>query len=107
MAEYLAAEVIETHGLTTPLTWIEHYPKHSGKPGEYSLVRFSSWRLEEVCLGGAWRWRVGSPNWSPSGPEEVEELIKQHMRSLCPFFHEGAKTARSPEVKSDEVPTHF
>jgi TATA-binding protein-associated factor Taf7 len=24
MAEYLAAEVIEEHGLTTPLTWVEH-----------------------------------------------------------------------------------
>ncbi len=41
MAEYLAAEVMEEHGLATPLIWIEHYPKHRRKSGEYSLVRFS------------------------------------------------------------------
>ena len=28
MAEYLAAEVIEGHGMPTPLVWIEHYPEH-------------------------------------------------------------------------------
>jgi len=36
MAEYLAAEVIEEHGLSTPLVWVEHYPEHRGDPGEYS-----------------------------------------------------------------------
>ena len=64
MAEYLAAEVIEAHSLPTPLVWIEHYPEHEGKPGEWSLVRFSSWQAEEVRLGGAWRRRVGSLGWS-------------------------------------------
>jgi hypothetical protein len=59
-AEYLAAEVIEEHGLTTPLTWIEHYPRHQGQPGEYSLVRFSSWERQEACLKGVWR-RVSTP----------------------------------------------
>ena len=53
MAEYLAAEVIEGHGLPTPLVWVEHYLEHEGKPGEWSLVRFSSWKIEEVCLGAA------------------------------------------------------
>jgi hypothetical protein len=52
MAEYLAAEVIEERSLPTPLTWIEHYPEHEGEIGVYSLVRFSSWELTEVCLGG-------------------------------------------------------
>jgi hypothetical protein len=66
MAEYLAAEVIEEHGLATPLTWIEHYPKHRGKLGKYSLVTFSSWERREVRLGGVWRCRVGSPEWSSS-----------------------------------------
>jgi hypothetical protein len=42
MAEYLAAEVIEEHGLQTPLTWIEHYTEHEGEIGEYSLVRLSN-----------------------------------------------------------------
>ena len=68
MAEYLAAEVIEENGLSTPLTWIEHYPEHRGKLGGYSLVTFSSWEHKEVCLGGVWRCRVGSPKWSPLHP---------------------------------------
>jgi hypothetical protein len=25
MAEYIAAEVMERHSLSTPLTWVEHY----------------------------------------------------------------------------------
>jgi len=75
MAEYLMAEVIEEHGLPTPLTWIEHYPEHRGKPGQYSLVQFSSWEPEEVCLGGVWRYRVGSPRWSSLRREEIDVLI--------------------------------
>ena len=65
MAEYLAAEVIKEHGLPTPLVWVEHYPEHEGDIGEYSLVNFSDWQPLEVCLGGVWRYRVGSPRWSP------------------------------------------
>src|SRR5215212_6553490 len=51
MAEYLAAEVIEEHGLATSLAWIEHYPEHRGKLCEYFLARFSCWRRREACLG--------------------------------------------------------
>ena len=80
MAEYLAAEVIEEHELATALIWIEHYPEHKGKPSEYSLVRFSTWERREARLGGVWRYRVGSPRWSPLWPEKVEELIKRHVR---------------------------
>ncbi len=75
MAEYLAAEVIEKHGLATPLTWIEHYPEHRGKHGEYSLVTFTSWERREVCLGGVWHCRVGSPKWSPLRSEEARVLL--------------------------------
>jgi hypothetical protein len=71
MVEYLAAEVIKEHKLPTPLVWIEHYPEHEGEIGEYSLVGFSSWEPQEVCLGGVWRYRVGSPRWSPLRREEV------------------------------------
>ena len=71
MAEYLAAGVIKEHGLLAPIVWVEHYPEHEGAIGECSLVRFSSWELKEVCLGGVRRYRVGSPRWSPLRPEEV------------------------------------
>jgi hypothetical protein len=81
MVEYLAAEVIEEHGLSTPLLWIEHYPEHEEEPGEYSLVTFSTWERKEVCLGGVWRYRVGSPKWSPLRPEEVEALTEQWVSS--------------------------
>jgi hypothetical protein len=76
MAEYLAAEIIEERVLPTPLVWIEHYPEHEGEIGEYSLVRFSSWEITEVCLGGVWRCRIGSPRWSPLRPENLEVLCK-------------------------------
>ena len=79
MAEYLAAEVIEEHNLPTPLVWVEHYPEHEGEIGEYSLVRFSSWDPVEVCLGGVWRYRVGSPRWSPLRPEEVDVLLARSV----------------------------
>jgi hypothetical protein len=94
MAEYLAAEVMEEHGLTTPLTWIEHYPEHEGGIGEYSRVRFSSWERREVRLGGVWRCRVGSPNWSYLWPGEVEELIKQQVMGQALF---SAKSLKLPD----------
>jgi hypothetical protein len=56
MAKYLAAEIVLKHSLPTPLMWVEHYPEHEGEIGEYSLVGFSSWQLEEVCLGGVRRY---------------------------------------------------
>jgi hypothetical protein len=30
MAEYLAAEVVVANSLSTPLTWVEHYPERRG-----------------------------------------------------------------------------
>ena len=54
MAEYLVAEVMEEHALPTPLVWVEHYPEHEGEIGEYSLVRFSSWDVRKVRLGGVY-----------------------------------------------------
>jgi hypothetical protein len=76
MAEYLAAEVMEEYKLPTPLVWIEHYPEHKGKIGEYSLVRFSSWEPTEVCLGSVWRYRMGSPKWSHLPSDAVNDLLE-------------------------------
>ena len=81
MAEYLAAEVIEEHGLPTSLIWVEHYLEHEGEIGEYSLVRFSSWRREEVCLGGEWRYRVGLPEWASLSAEKAKEMVSLPHRS--------------------------
>jgi hypothetical protein len=94
MVEYLAAEVIEERALATPLTWIEHYPEHSGKLGEYSLVRFSSWERREVCLGGVWRWRVGSPRWSSLPPEEVDALIGREDARLTTLYNSRSRFKR-------------
>ncbi len=76
MAEYLAAEIIEGRSLPTPLVWIEHYPEHEGEVGEYSLVGFSSWESEEACLGGVWRYQLGSPRWTPLSLEGMETLLR-------------------------------
>jgi hypothetical protein len=76
MVEYLAAQVIDEHDLPTPLIWIEHYPEHKRKIGEYSLVRFSSWDSQEVCLGGVWRYRIGAPMWAALSTEEVKKGLK-------------------------------
>ena len=55
-AEQLAAEVIRSHRLPTPLVWIEHWPQESTDGGEenFELVVFSSYKVEERApyLGG-------------------------------------------------------
>ncbi len=61
MAEYLAAEVVEEHALPAPLTWVEHYPEHRGRPGEWTVVSFFSRGMRDVCFGGVLRRRVGRP----------------------------------------------
>ena len=79
MAEYLAAEVTREQMLSTPLVWVEHYPEHEGDIGEYSLVRFSSWDLQEGCLGTVWRYRIGSPEWSPLSPTDMDALLEDKL----------------------------
>jgi hypothetical protein len=81
MAEYLAAEIIEEHQLSIPLAWIEHYPEHEGDLGQYSLVAFYDWKLQKVCLGGVWRYRVGSPRWRSLSTDEVKKRIGPPHRS--------------------------
>ncbi|MDP9488529.1 MAG: hypothetical protein M3Q49_22550 [Actinomycetota bacterium] len=89
MAEYLAAEVIEACSLPTPLVWLEHYPEHEGRVGEWSRVRFSSWEAEEVCLGGVRRRRLGSPRWSHLAPEEAEGLTGAGREPIGPGLDVG------------------
>ena len=48
-AEVIAAEVIRSHELPTPLVWIEHWPEEStgGGAETFELVVFSSYKVEE------------------------------------------------------------
>ena len=50
-AEQLAAEVIRSRRLATPLVWIEHWPKESTDGGEetFELVVFSNCKVEETA----------------------------------------------------------
>jgi hypothetical protein len=92
MAEYLAAEVIEKHGLFKPLVWIDHYPEREGERGEYSLVIFSSWEIEEAYLGGVRRRRLGRPRWSPLRPEQAAGLAGVGIITgdfYCHRLHQG------------------
>src|SRR5215204_3642277 len=102
MAEYLVAEVIEEHDLSTPLVWVEHYSKHRSRLGEYCLARFSSWKRREVCLGGVWCWRVGSPRWftvaSPGGTSRLE-VRSPRATAVAPCGSSGlARTSNLPPV---------
>ena len=77
-AEQLAAEVIRSHRLPTPLVWIEHWPKESTDGGEetFELVVFSSYKVEECApyLGGAMAW-IGDATWKGLDRATVEALV--------------------------------
>jgi len=80
MAEYISAEVIEEHGLPTPLTWIEHYPRdesqrRAGLKEEWDLVGFSDYEVRETYGSGGQRVRIGTPDWKPLSRERVEEMV--------------------------------
>jgi hypothetical protein len=78
-AEQLAAEVIRSHELSTPLAWIEHWPKESTDGGEetFELVVFSSYRVEEraAYLGGM-KARIGDATWKRLDRASVEMLVE-------------------------------
>src|SRR5215217_7967799 len=64
-AEQIAAEVICSHELPTPLVWIEHWSKESTGRGEetFELVVLSSYEVEEQLSKVEW------PLWS----QEVDD----------------------------------
>jgi len=77
-AEQLAAEVIRSHGLPTPLVLIEHWPKESndGEEEIFELVVFSSYEVEERApyLGETRSW-IGDATWKPLDRASVEVLV--------------------------------
>ena len=81
-AEQLAAEVIRSRRLATPLVWIEHWPKESTDGGEetFELVVFSSYKVEETApyLGETRAW-IGEANWKRLDRATVEVLVQEEI----------------------------
>jgi hypothetical protein len=77
-AEVVAERVIRANELTTPLVWIEHWPKDTTEGGAetFELVVFSNYKVEERApyLGETRPW-IGEPTWKPLDRASVEVLV--------------------------------
>jgi hypothetical protein len=77
-AETIAAGVILTNELPTPLVWIEHWPKESTNGGQesFDLVVFSSYEVTERApyLGETRAW-IGDAIWKGLDRASVEVLV--------------------------------
>ena len=77
-AEVIAAGVIRTNELPTPLVWVEHWPEESTDGGEetFELVVFSSYEVTERApnLGETRAW-IEEPAWKPLDRASVEVLV--------------------------------
>jgi hypothetical protein len=77
-AEQLAAEVIRSHGLPTPLVWIEHWPKEvmDGEEETFELAVFSSYEVTQRApyLGETRVW-IGEATWRTLDRASVEVLV--------------------------------
>jgi hypothetical protein len=77
-AEQLAAEVIRSHILPTPIVWIEHWPEENTDGGAetFELVVFSSYKVEERApyLGENRAW-IGDATWKRLDRATVEVLV--------------------------------
>ena len=75
----IAAEVIQSHRLPTPLVWIEHHPPEAtdGRMETFEMVLFDSYEvrerrapyLEDRAM------EIGNPVWKPLDRATVEMLI--------------------------------
>jgi len=81
-AEQLAAEVIRSHKLPTPLVWIEHWPKEAtdGEEETFESVVFTSYKVEERApyLGKARAW-IGDATWKRLDRATVEVLVGEKV----------------------------
>jgi hypothetical protein len=66
-AEAIAAGVMQANELSTPLVWIEHWPKETTDVEEtFELVVFSSYEVtERMPYLGETRSRTGRATWKP------------------------------------------
>lgn len=81
-AEAIAAGVICSHELPTPLVWIEHWPKEStgGGAETFELVVFSSYEVEERApYLGETRARIGGATWKRLDRTTVEALVGEKV----------------------------
>jgi hypothetical protein len=76
-AETIAAGVILTNELPTPVVWIEHWPEEPTEGQEtFELVVFSSFEVVERApyLGETRTW-IGDATWKPLDRASVEVLV--------------------------------
>ena len=77
-AEVIAAGVIRTNELPTPLVWVEHWPRESTDGGEetFELVVFSSYEVAERApyLGRTRAW-IAEAAWKALDRASVEVLV--------------------------------
>jgi hypothetical protein len=80
--EVIAAEVIRSHRLPTPLIWIEHWPEESTDGGAetFELVVFSRYEVEERApyLGEGRAW-IGDATWKRLDRTTVEALVGEKV----------------------------
>lgn len=79
----VAAEVIETHRLPTPLVWIEHHPPETtnGHAETFEMVLFDSYEVRErrAPYLGDRAVEIGSPTWKPLDRVTVEMLVGKRL----------------------------
>jgi hypothetical protein len=78
----LAAEVIRSHRLPTPLVWIEHWPKEATDGGEetFELVVFSSYEvIERAPYLGETRVWIGDATWKTLDRTAVELVVGEKV----------------------------
>jgi hypothetical protein len=81
-AEVIAAGVIRSKELPTPLVWIEHWSKEStgGEEETFELVVFSSYEVEErTPYLGETRARIGIAIWKRLDRARVEVLVGEKV----------------------------
>jgi hypothetical protein len=80
-AEVIAAGVVLTNELPTPLVWIEHWPEESTEGQEtFELVVFSSYKVEERApyLGETRAW-IEDATWKRLDRTVVELLVGEKV----------------------------
>lgn len=79
----VAAEVIESHRLPTPLVWIEHHPSETinGRSETFEMVLFDSYEVRErqAPYLGDRAIEIGSLTWKPLDRATVEMLVGKRL----------------------------